>query len=100
MQKYIIILVLIAISCKEQSNKNNLNEKQKSKIIKTSEFQLIKAENQKGLLILFPCFPCDSENTLSEFNISEISVENGFSILAMNLNKHLYLSQKYQVLVL
>lgn len=91
MQKFIIILVLIAISCKEQSVKNNLNESPKSEIIKTSEFQLIKAENQKGLLILFPCFPCDAENTLSEFKIAEISLEKGFSVLAMNLNQRLFL---------
>jgi len=94
MKKYIIILVLIAIYCKGQSEKNNQTEKPKSEIIKTSEFKLIKVENQKGLLILFPCFPCDAENTLSEFKIEEISVKNGFSVLAMNLNQHLYLNQK------
>jgi len=94
MKKYIIILVLIAISCKGQSEKNNQTEKPKSEIIKTAEFELIKAENQKGLLILFPCFPCDAENTLSEFKIAEISVKNDFSVLAMNFNQRLYLNQK------
>ena len=94
MKKYIIILVLIAISCKGQSEKNNQTEKPKSEIIKTAEFELIKAENQKGLLILFPCFPCDAENTLSEFKITEISVKNDFSVLAMNFNQRLYLNQK------
>lgn len=94
MQKYIIILVLIAVSCKGQSEKNNRTEKQKYEIIKTSEFELIKSENQKGLLILFPCFPCNAENTLSEFEIAEISVKNDFSVLAMNLNQRLYLNQK------
>lgn len=94
MKKYIIILVLIAISCKAQSGTNNQAEKPKFKIIKTAEFELIKAKNQKGLLILFPCFPCDAENTLSEFKITEMSVKNGFSVLAMNFNLHLYLKQK------
>ncbi len=94
MKKYIIILVLIAFSCKGQSDKNNQTEKPKTEIIKTSEFELIKTENQKGLLILFPCFPCDAKNTLSEFKIEEISVKNGFSVLAMNFNQHLYLNQK------
>ncbi|MGI9525730.1 MAG: hypothetical protein ACR2MS_01325 [Weeksellaceae bacterium] len=92
--KYIIILVLITMSCKGQFEKNNRTEKPKYEIIKTSEFELNKAENQKGLLILFPCFPCDAENTLSEFKISEISVKNDFSVLAMNFNQHLYLNQK------
>ncbi|WP_323028170.1 hypothetical protein [Gelidibacter japonicus] len=94
MQKYIIILALITMSCKGQNEKNNQTEKPTSEIIKTSEFELIKAENQKGLLILFPCFPCDSENTLSEFKIAEISKENGFSVLAMDLNERLYLNPK------
>lgn len=93
MQKYIIILVLIAFSCKGQSEKNSQTEKQTSEIIKTDDYELIKSEKQKGLLILFPCFPCDAENTLSEFEISEISVKNDFSVLAMNLNQHLFLNQ-------
>ena len=91
---YIIILLLIGTSCKGKSKENNQTEKPKSEIIKTNEFELIKAENQKGLLILFPCFPCNAENTLSEFNITEISIKNNFSVLAMNLNQRLYLSQK------
>jgi len=82
------------MSCKGQNEKNNPTEIPDSEIIKTSEFKLIKAENQKGLLILFPCFPCDAENTLSEFKITEISVKNGFSVLAMSLNQRLFLSQK------
>ncbi|MGB1211083.1 MAG: hypothetical protein ACPG41_06645 [Lacinutrix venerupis] len=91
MQKYIIILILIVMSCKGHSKKNNQTDYLKSEIIKTSEYQLIKAEKQKGLLILFPCFPCDAENTLTEFKIADISVANNFSVLAMNLNQRLYL---------
>jgi len=94
MQKFIIILALITISCKGETEKTNSTEKYTPKIITTSEFELIKAENQKGLLILFPCFPCDAKNTLNEFKISEISVNNGFSVLAMNLNELLYLKPK------
>ena len=94
MKKYIIILVIITNSCIEQSEKINRNEKSKPEIIKTTEFELIKAKYQKGLLILFPCFPCDAENTLSEFKIAKISVKNDFSVLAMNLNQRLYLNQK------
>lgn len=40
MKKYIIILVLITISCKGQSQKNNQTEKPKAEIIKTSKFEL------------------------------------------------------------
>ncbi|SEA78952.1 alpha/beta fold hydrolase family protein [Psychroflexus halocasei] len=94
MKKYLIILALITISCKGQNEKNSPVENSVSEIIKASEFELIKAEKQQGLLILFPCFPCDAENTLSEFKIAEISIKNGFSVLAMNLNERLYLEPK------
>lgn len=96
MTKYILFLFLFLIgtSCEEQFEKKSRNEEVKSEIIKTSEFELIKAENQKGLLILFPCFPCKAENTLSEFKIAETSLKNNFSILAMNLNQRLYLNQR------
>lgn len=79
------------MSCKGQNERNNSIEKQTSEIISTKEFKLIRADNQKGLLILFPCFPCNAENTLNEFKIADISVKNGFSVLAMNLNELLYL---------
>lgn len=85
-----LIVILTLISCKEKFNKNN---KLKSKIIQTADYTLVKAENQKGLLILFPCFPCDADNTFSEFKIKEISIKNSISVLAMNLNKTLFLDK-------
>ena len=91
MKKLTILLTLISISCQRQTGEVNPDEKPIPEVIKTSEFVLFKAENQKGLLILFPCYPCDAKNTLSEFNISEISIKNDFSVLAMNLNQHLFL---------
>ena len=93
MRTLIIFLALIAISCKGQNKENIQIKKTVSEKITTSEFELIKSGKQNGLLILFPCFPCDAKNTFSEFKISEISVKNGFSVLAMNLNKHLFLNQ-------
>jgi hypothetical protein len=94
MHKYILIIFLIANSCKGQEKNNNQIKKNELTNLKTLEYQLIKAENQKGLLILFPCYPCDSENTFSEFKVAEISIEKGFSVLAMNLNERLYLNLK------
>lgn len=92
--KYILSFLLLATSCHRQSEPNYRNSEPKHELISTSEFELIKAGNQQGLLILFPCFPCNAENTLSEFNIAEISLKNNFSILAMNLNQRLYLNQR------
>lgn len=80
-------------SCKRNDKENHQTEKPKYENVTNSEFELIKSDKQKGLLILFPCLPCEAENTFSELKIEEISVENGFSVLAMNFNKHLFLNQ-------
>lgn len=93
MFKYILILLLISISCTGQVEKNNKADKTKSEYTKTDDYTLVKAKNQKGLLILFPCFPCDAQNTFNEFNIVASTIENGISVLAMNLNQRLYLSE-------
>ena len=91
MRKFIIILLISLISCKGKPQ-NNPTEKQSYQTIKTSDFELTKSKNQNGLLILFPCFPCTSENTKTEFNITDLSIKNGFSVLRMNFNAHLYLN--------
>ncbi len=83
MRKFLIVLVLIIISCKGQEFA--------LEIIKSSKFELLKSENQNGLLILFPCYPCNTEETLNEFKIAEVAARNGVSVLAMNFNHHLYL---------
>lgn len=57
------------------------------------DYELVKAKNQKALLILFPCFPCDSENTKAEFKIIDIAIKNNISVLMMNFNQHLYLEK-------
>ena len=87
MRKLIVILALAAFSCNGQGKTGNRPE-----IVSRPEFELIKADEQHGLLILFPCFPCDSQNTLSEFKISDYSLDKGFSILALNMNQRLFLT--------
>ncbi|GGD23197.1 hypothetical protein [Flavobacterium orientale] len=58
------------------------------------DYELVKAENQKALLVLFPCFPCDAENTKTEFKIFEVAIKNNISVLMMNFNQHLYLEKE------
>jgi hypothetical protein len=92
MNKYIIHLFILFISCKGQNLETN-SKKNTSEIIKAPEYELVKSEMQNRLLILFPCFPCDIENTKTEFNIADISAQNGISVLYMSLNRHLYLTE-------
>lgn len=92
MQKYFIILFIFFICCKSK-NQDITSEENNIEIIKTLEYELVKSKKQNGLLILFPCFPCDIENTKTEFNIAEISAKNAISVLYMNFNRHLYLTE-------
>lgn len=58
------------------------------------DYELIKAANQKALLVLFPCYPCNAENTKTEFKIIDVAQKNNISVLMMNFNQHLYLEKK------
>ncbi|MCB4808993.1 hypothetical protein LG651_12110 [Tamlana sp. 62-3] len=88
-----VILLILAFSCKKKAGYETHLE-QSAELIKSDGFQLVKSPNEKGLLVLFPCFPCDAENTLTEFKIADIATKNGFSVLALNLNRKLFLSEK------
>jgi hypothetical protein len=77
-------LLIILIACTE-------TKKIESKIISTKDYQLAIPEQQESLLILFPCFPCDAENTRAEFDIIDEAIENKIAVLYMNFNLHLWL---------
>jgi hypothetical protein len=63
-----------------------------TKPLKTGAYELVKSKNSIGLIILFPCFPCDAESTLSEFKLARVAVQNSLSVLALNFIQHLFLS--------
>jgi len=58
----------------------------------SENYELIIPKKQEGFLILFPCFPCNAENTRTEFNIIDIASTNNITVLLMNFNQHLWLS--------
>lgn len=65
--------------------------------IVTEDYELTVPIQQDGLLILFPCFPCNAENTRTEFNILDVAVENNVAVLLMNFNQHLWLSEAEKI---
>jgi hypothetical protein len=73
---------------KQKEEKTNL----KPTNIVSENYELIIPEKQDGFLILFPCFPCNAENTRTEFNIIDIASANNITVLLMNFNQHLWLS--------
>lgn len=64
-----------------------------SETILTDSYELVIPKKQKGLLILFPCFPCNAENTKTEFNIVDVAIKKNIAVLMMNFNQHLWLSE-------
>ncbi|UPQ80343.1 hypothetical protein M0M57_05765 [Flavobacterium azooxidireducens] len=70
------------------------SDKESNKKTIAIDYELVKAESQKALLILFPCFPCDAENTKTEFKIIDVAQKNNISVLMMNFNQHLYLEKE------
>jgi hypothetical protein len=61
--------------------------------IHTPTYDLIIPAEQKALLILFPCFPCDAANTRSESRIADTAAANGVAVLMMNFNQHIMMSE-------
>ncbi len=58
----------------------------------TEDYELVKTSSQEGFLILFPCYPCNAENTRTEFNIMDIAFAHNVSVLLMNFNQRLWLT--------
>jgi hypothetical protein len=68
--------------------------------IHTPAYDLLLPAEQKALVILFPCFPCDAADTRSESPIADTAVANGIAVLLMNFNQHILMSdaEKREVL--
>ena len=93
----LVITISLLLGACSNNNNNNTTQKVKetsSKMTKilSEDYELIIPETQDGFLILFPCFPCNAENTRTEFNIIDIAIANNISVLLMNFNEHLWLS--------
>jgi hypothetical protein len=98
MQKLFVFIAILAscliFSCSQNKSTSTQNAAttSKNKNIIKEEYELVLPSNQKHLLILFPCFPCNAERTKTEFDIIEKATEKGIAVLMMNFNKHLWLS--------
>lgn len=93
MRLSILLSLFLLVSCKN-SNNNNLADLQTSseiEIVKNKDFELIKVDNQKGILVLFPGYGHVSDDTKNEFNVIELATKNGFSVLYMSFNQHVFL---------
>jgi hypothetical protein len=91
--KYVSILTFLTIlsySCKSTS--------QQKKTIKRDIFELTISPEQKAVLVLFPCYPCDIENTKAEATFLHNIDQSKITLLLMNHNQKLYLTEEEKVL--
>jgi hypothetical protein len=94
MKKTISIFLILHISiflvcCK--------TEKKEIKIVKDKNYELKIATYQKAVLILFPCYPCDIENTKTEAKFLKDIEKKGITTLLLNYNQKLYLTESEKV---
>ena len=85
----ITITLLFLNACQSQGNK--------VKTIISEDFELKITTNQKAVLVLFPCYPCDIENTKTEAKFLNKIEDDGITILLLNINMKLYLSEEEKV---
>lgn len=90
-----ILLMVILQSCIGPQAPMDIPDLREESVQKTTEDYIhIQVSKEKATLILFPCFPCNAEQTLAEFNIKEKAKNQGLSLLLMNFNRKLWLSKE------
>jgi hypothetical protein len=90
--KKIILIILISIFLVNCKAKND-----EIKIIKGENYELKIASEQKAILILFPCFPCDIENTKTEAKFLKNIEKEGITTLLLNINQKLFLNESEKI---
>ncbi|WP_333600887.1 hypothetical protein [Flavobacterium sp.] len=80
----IVIITILSVSC----NKTN-----DIKTITGKHYQLRKAPNQKAVLILFPSYPGDIEDTQKEAVFLKDIEQEGITTLLLDINQKLYLRE-------
>jgi len=73
------------------------NENNEIKVVKNKNYELKISNDQKAVLILFPCFPCDVENTKTEAKFLKDFEKEGITTLLLNYNHKLYLTESDKV---
>lgn len=87
MQKNILLFVLslFLLSCTS------------GKVVKNTEnnnhYEITRSDNQKAVLVLFPCFPCDIEHTKAEAGFLKSIEKEGVTTILLDYNQKLFLKE-------
>jgi hypothetical protein len=84
----LVVIGMLLLACKTKSKA--------MKVVQEPEYELQIAANQKAVLILFPCFPCDRNNTKTEAKFLEGIEKHGVTTLLLSYNRKLFLTPAEQ----
>lgn len=86
----LILFISVFLVCCKTKNKE-------IKIVKDKTYELKISTDQKAVLILFPCYPCDIENTKTEAKFLKDIEKEGITTLLLNYNQKLYLTESEKI---
>jgi hypothetical protein len=67
-------------------------KKEPVQVFTGNDYELKIASPQKAVLVLFPCYPCDIDNTKTEAKFLKDIEKQGITTLLLNYNQRLFLS--------
>lgn len=80
----LIVLSLFLFNCTVKNGGNNIG--------KNDHYELIRSDNQKAVLVLFPCFPCNAEHTKAEAGFLKDLEKKGITTVLLDYNQKLFLT--------
>ncbi|MDP4665923.1 MAG: hypothetical protein NWR73_05025 [Flavobacteriales bacterium] len=91
----ILLFLLVFVACSDNTvvDPGVQSELAVPTAIVSNDYEIVVPAKQDALLVLFPCLPCNAENTKTEFNILDIALANNVAVLLMNYNQHLWMSE-------
>ncbi|MGX7666411.1 hypothetical protein [Flavobacterium pedocola] len=87
------VFIILITSCKNSTNENlsGLQASTEIETVKNENYELFKVANSKGTLVLFPGYGHVAADSKNEYNIIDLAEKNGFSVLYMSFNQHVFL---------
>lgn len=81
---FLIVFSMFLLNCTARNGRN---------AVKKEDYELNRAAEQKAVLILFPCFPCDREHTKTEAYFLKDIEKKGITTLLLDYNQKLFLTE-------
>ncbi|WP_390456180.1 hypothetical protein [Chryseobacterium sp. Alg-005] len=81
---FLIVLLMFLLNCTVRNVENTT---------KSDHYELNRSVDQKAVLILFPCFPCDIEHTKTEAGFLKDLQKEGITTLLLDYNQKLFLTE-------